>query len=223
MRLMVLLTWAMLTGLAAGAAQAGAWPREKGSLFATATVRLSWPQDIATWTSTEPTQVYRTIYVEYGMSEDLTLGMDLGRAVSGANKTILFAQYPLRRGGRGPAVSGQLGFGRIAGAQIVRPGLSVGWGLPRGWLSLDGVAEIGLRDGATDYKLDMTWGWNVYRDSKLIVQIQTGDTQADPPFTRLAPSIVVPINRRLQLESGVSWGLHGDTAMGVTLGLWSEF
>lgn len=223
MRLWFVLTWAILAGLSAGAAQAGAWPRDKGSLFATATIRLAWPQDIATWTSTNPTQVYRTIYLEYGLTRKVTLGLDLGRAVSGAGKTVAFVRYPLRDRDTGPAISGQMGIGRIAGAQVVRPGLSVGWGLPHGWLSLDGIAEVGLKDGTTDYKLDVTWGRNLPRDRKLIVQLQTGDTHADPPFARIAPSFVMPINRRVRMEGGVAWGLAGDTAMGVTFGLWSEF
>ncbi|SDY73999.1 hypothetical protein [Citreimonas salinaria] len=223
MRLRILLTWAMLAGLYASIAQAGAWPRDKGSLFAAATVRLAWPQDIATWTSTDPTQVYRTIYVEYGLTSEVTVGLDLGRAVSGAGKTVAFVQYPLRQRDTGPAIAAQMGFGRIAETQIVRPGLSVGWSLPHGWLSFDGVAEIGLEDGAIDYKLDITWGRNLRRDAKLIVQLQTGDTQTDEPFARLAPSFVIPINSRLRLESGVAWGVAGDTSMGVTAGLWSEF
>lgn len=223
MRLRFLLTWAMLAGLSASVAQAGAWPRDKGSLFATATIRLAWPQDITTWTSIDPAQVYRTIYLEYGLTRKVTLGLDLGRAVSGAGKTVAFVQYPLRDRNTGPAISGQIGIGRIAGKQIVRPGLSIGWGLPRGWLSLDGIAEFEPKDGTTDYKLDATWGWNLPRDRQLILQLQTGDTHVDLPFARIAPSFVVPIGRRVRMESGVAWGLTGDTAMGLTFGLWSEF
>jgi hypothetical protein len=214
---------AAAASLAAGQAPAGAWPREAGSLFATATMRLGWPQDITTWTSTEPAQVYRTIYLEYGLTDRVTLGLDLGRAVSGADKTIAFVQYPLRDRDTGAKVTAQLGFGTVAGAQVVRPGLSVGWGLPRGWLSFDAVAELARGRAAADYKLDATWGRNLPGERKLIVQLQTGDTATDPPFARLAPSIVTPLYTGVKLESGLSWGLSGDTSMGVTLGLWAEF
>ena len=77
------LTLALALAGLAGHASAGAWPREEGSLFVSSLARLSWPQDTTTWTSYEPTGEYYTLYVEYGLTERLTVGLDLGRAISG--------------------------------------------------------------------------------------------------------------------------------------------
>ncbi len=214
-----------LTFLVAVQAQAGAWPRQKGAGFASSAVRLSWPQDVSTWVSAEPTSNYYTTYLEYGLTDRLTIGFDLGHAVSGSGKKIAFFQLPLRNKDRGPVVSGQLGFGQISGDWVLRPGVSFGWGRPNGWVSIDSVAEIHLDRGTTDYKLDVTWGRNLPRDRKLIVQIQTGETALDPAFVRLAPSLVTPLGRRkrVKLETGATWGLTGDTSMGLKMGVWLDF
>ena len=217
-----IMLWALVATSVAGGANAGAWPREEGSWFATAATRLNWPQDVASWSSAAPTSDYQTLYLEYGLTARWTLGLDIGRSVSGADKTIGFVQYPVMTGDSGARMTLQMGLGRLAGGQVVRPGLSVGWGLTRGWLSLDSVAEIAIDEG-TDYKLDITWGRNLARDRKLIMQVQLGDPAADPPFARLAPSFVFPLNDRLQVETGATWGLSGDDSMGLKLGLWASF
>src|SRR6056297_663813 len=127
------------------AACAGAWPRAQGDGFGSVSVRLGWPQDVETWSSLEPTQDYSTIYLEYGLTDKLTLGADIGHSVSGSGKTVLFLQWPLRQTDSGMQASAQLGVGLISGTRVVRPGLSVGWGLETGWISVDLVAETYLQ------------------------------------------------------------------------------
>lgn len=213
----------LLLCLPAAFAEAGAWPRKTGEAFASATARFSWPQDLQQLTSLAPTQEYYTLYLEYGLTDRLTLGVDLGRSVSGSGKSVVFLQYPLVARDPGPRVAAQLGFGRISGSQVIRPGLSLGWGLKRGWISVDGVAEMQLQSGLTDYKIDMTWGWNFDNGSKLILQMQTGAPAGDPLFARFAPSVVYPVNDSLSLETGVTYGLTGDASFGVMMGLWKTF
>lgn len=204
------------------AARAGAWPRDAGSGFFSVATRLSWPQEIAQWTSIEPTEDYHTLYIEYGMTDRLTLGLDVGRSVSGGGKSVAFVQFPLLDRDTGPKVSAQLGFGTIAGENILRPGLSVGWGMPNGWLAFDGVAEM-HRSGDTDVKLDVTWGRNLPKGRKLIVQLQTGLQENDPAFARLAPSLVFPMRKKMNAELGATYGLKGDDSMGLKFGLWLDF
>jgi hypothetical protein len=215
------LTGIAMTSLAAPPATAGAWPQSEGTGFATAAVQVAWPQDIAAWTSTAPTEDYQTLYLEYGLTPDWTVGLDLGRSVSGADKTIGFVQYPLRNRDNGPKATAQIGFGELAGAWVVRPGLSVGWGFEQGWLSFDSVAEVS--QGGTDWKLDIALGRRFERGRMAIVQLQTGDPDAGQPFVRLAPSYVFPWTERLKVEAGGTWGLKEDASIGVKLGLWVEF
>ncbi|MFZ7092191.1 hypothetical protein [Primorskyibacter sp. 2E233] len=204
-------------------AQAGAWPREKGHGFVSTAVRLSWPQNLSHWTSPNPTEQYYTAYLEYGLTDKVTLGFDLGRSVSGDGKTVGFLQWPLRSADKGPKISAALGLGRIGEQIVLRPGLFIGWGLNKGWLTIDSTAEYQIENALTDYKMDITWGRNLARDRKLILQLQTGKPAVDPAFVRLAPSIVVPMGKRAKLETGGTLGLVGDTSMGLKIGLWTEF
>jgi hypothetical protein len=204
-----------------GNAAAGAWPREAGKTFLATHVRLSWPRDIATWTDPSPTRTYRTLYVEHGVTDALTLGLDIGHAVTGNDKTVVFLQLPLVR--TETKMTAQLGFGRIAEERIVRPGLSIGRGRERGWMTADVFAELSLESGRRAYKADLTWGRNLSRDRKLILQMQLGMTGTDPAFARFAPSYVFPVTDRVKFELGAMVGLRNDEAVGVKLGFWSSF
>lgn len=204
-------------------AEAGAWPREKGRVFASSAICLSWPQDIPAWEPRDPTGRYVTFYAEYGLTDRLTLGLDLGRSMYGDGKALVFLRLPLRDRDHGLRIATELGLGEIDGQPVIRPGLSLGFGLQNGWLSADGLAETRARDGRTDYKLDLTWGRNFPGGRKLILQIQSGKPGKAPAYARFAPSVVLPLNRRLKAEIGGAWGLSGDMSMGAMLGLWAEF
>jgi hypothetical protein len=206
-----------------GEGVAGAWPRKQGSSFVAMGVTLGWPRDIGQWVSQAPTEVYRTLYVEHGLTGRLTLGLDLGKSVSGDDKAVVFLQMPLDLGERHGVMALNLGIGRIGGTAILRPGLALGRGTPGGWLSADALAEIAPESGTVDYKLDLTLGRNLPRDRKLIVQMQLGAPHDDPAFARLAPSMVFPLRGALKTEIGARWGLTGDRAMGFKFGFWTEF
>lgn len=203
--------------------QASAWPREKGTGFISVATRPKWPQDISTWTSKNPTDQYTTLYVDYGLSNRFSVGLDLGRSVSGAAKIIGYVNMPVIRPQNGLAMSVQMGFGTISKEKVIRPGVSVGMPTRNGWISLDSVAEINLDTRSSDLKLDATWGINMKDNKKLILQIQSGIQSGDPHFMRFAPSMVSPLTDKLDLEFGGAYGLVGDNSMGVKLGLWAKF
>ncbi|MBE9636605.1 hypothetical protein [Salipiger mangrovisoli] len=200
---------------------AGAWLMPDGVGFASSTTRLTWPQDNALLGWRQPEGRYDTLYFEYGLGRRLTAGADLGRSISGGGKMLAFLRLPLKDDGALRA-SAELGLGRIDGAQALRPGLSLGLGGAQGWLNADLLFEM-RGDAGTDYKLDLTLGLRLPRKLRMILQLQTGVQQGDPPFARFAPSLVVPLHPRIQAEVGASWGLSGDASAGLLLGLWTEF
>ncbi|MGY9050133.1 MAG: hypothetical protein ACKVKF_24655, partial [Rhodobacterales bacterium] len=144
MRILALLL--TLLCLLPGHAPAGAWPRAQGTWFVASDMRLSWPQDLTRWTSTLPVAQYYTVYAEYGLSRHMTLGLDLGRSVSGGGKSVLFLRMPLPDLPRHTKLAVDLGLGQIDGRAVLRPGLSLGqsvalFGL-QGRLAADGAAEL---------------------------------------------------------------------------------
>ncbi len=226
MRILVALILILLVQSPAPA-DAGAWPRERGTWFVSSDMRLSWHQDATQRVSLMPVSQYYTLYAEYGLPRNLTAGLDLGRSVSGAGKTIAFLRLPVYAPESGLKVALDLGLGQIEARPVMRPGLSLGFAFAalgrKGWLSADAIAEIAPVSQHTDYKLDLTFGVDLESGTKVILQIQTGAPDGFAAFARFAPSLVMHIGRNRLLDMGVMYGLEGDDTFGVKLGVWQTF
>lgn len=218
----------------AGQAGAGAWPRSEGDGFASAALRLGWPQNLLARSrggeavSLAPTSRYATLFVEYGLTDMLTVGIDVGHGVSGAAKTIGFLRYPLPIAtGTAHRFAAELGLGQIDRSATIRPGLSYGYGfgddVRSGWFSIDAQAEMHPRRRDADYKLDVTYGLNLASGRRAILQLQSGQQAGDDPFARLAPSYVMPLSDTRQVELGLTVSLTGEADVGVLIGLWQSF
>lgn len=199
----------------AGMAQAGAWPRAKGDVF----LSLS--------TYSGDGGGYTGIYGEWGATDRLTFGADLGRSVAGASKTVVFARIPLWQQPSGHVLSAELGLGQIDGNPMLRPGLSWGKGLTcahrSGWVGIDTLAEIDLYTFTLDVKADLTFGLSLSDARMMILQLQTGMKAGDDPFARIVPSLVFGRGGKRRLELGVTQGLWGDRDSGVKIAVWTEF
>lgn len=207
----------------AGAA-ANAWQREAGTGFASLATRMSWPMPIE---DTTQGNLMGTAFVEYGLSERFSLGLDLSQSEGGDRKAVLFLQTPLLAGDGAHRVAVELGIGEVAEELVVRPGLSYGFGFSQGagggWLSIDATAALSMQSDTRTYALDMTYGLSTERGMKYIFQVQSGKAGEAAAFARIAPSLVVPWGDSRNVELGVTYGVRGDTDLGVKLGLWQKF
>ncbi|MFD1511546.1 hypothetical protein [Lacimonas salitolerans] len=196
-------------------ALAGAWPRGKGNVF------------VASSTYVLPSGAYTGLYAEWGVTERLTLGLDLGRGVSGQDKAVAFVQAPLIRPVAGHHFAWQIGAGVIAGDTVIRPGLSWGkgidWAGRSGWAALDAVAEVRTETLAIDYKADLTLGLTLSDARKIMLQLQTGEQHGDDPFLRVVPSVTFALSRRARLEIGLSQSLQGARETGLKAAIWVAF
>ncbi|MCH2095155.1 MAG: hypothetical protein MK160_08575 [Rhodobacteraceae bacterium] len=210
--------------LLGGQVSAGAWPRDKGTWFGSTAIRFAWPR--GQWPLEAPAQYY-TLYMEYGLTDQVTLGLDAGRSVSGAGKTILFARYPIRNRNTGLKVGAELGAGRIDGAFVIRPGLSLGYGFAAkrgsGWISVDTVAEMTLETSNTDFKADITYGRSMPNGTKWILQLQSGKPANQDMFLRFAPSLVIDLKKGRMFEVGATIGAKNDSEIGLKIGMWHHF
>ena len=216
---------ALLGCLSATPALPGAWPKEQGHGFVSADIRLSRPRTNLLYGEVSD---YRTIYFEYGVTDRLTMGLDLGRSVSGEEKAVVFARYPIPLGSDRFRFAAELGLGRIDEARVLRPGLSFGtsfeaWPDAWAWIAVDAIAEHSLDAGSTDYKIDATFGVTFPNRWKGFVQLQTGAPHDEEPFLRIAPSVVMPVGKRSHVELGATWGVSGDDQLGIKLGIWHAF
>lgn len=225
--------------LAAGVATAGPWPRAKGETFLSVSVEGGDAQD------------YTSLYAEHGATPALTLGLDLGSSFSTPKKAIAFARWPVGNTDAPLRMAVQFGLGyaerwrtppfklvvtgggplpalpgpRPKMRPVVQTGFSIGKGLGvmghNGWLALDTRAETD--DAlATQYEADATVGLTTPKGHMLIMQVQTGATEAGESWAKLAPSVVMKLSDATHVELGVTASLTGDDHA-ARLGLWQKF
>jgi hypothetical protein len=226
----------ILGGLTPGISLAGSWPREAGTGFAS----------LSQWQGLGTSDGYTALFLEYGLTRRLTLGIDTGRSVSGDGKAVMFLRVPVLRLLGGP-VAAEIGYGEIGGQRVLRPGLSWGRSFTRprwqGWVAVDSRVELGLDRSRLDEKTDITFGLTPRRpdgqtaDWTVMLQVQTGvvdireqlfllQTEGIQPgasFVRLVPSVTYRLREGLDLEIGYFRALDGTGAQGIKLGLWSSF
>lgn len=214
--------------------QAGAWLREKGTLF------LSWSSNI----STRSQDLYATgtsLYVEYGLTPRLTVGLDgyLG-AKGSASEAYLYMRFPLGKQDRPARMALTFGlgaksipnpWGTTTEQGLAKVGLSWGRGLKKGWLAVDASAisvhksSIFVPNQAgTSYNIDFTYGQKPSDRLMLIWQLQTGKTTNGPTYAKFAPSLIWAFKGgKTSVELGLIKGLTGDDTQSIKLGIWKNF
>lgn len=219
--------WLIMLCFSAVAAQAGAWPRDKGTVF------------IAVATD----QARSQIYAEYGMRSDWTLGAEVslprGRRLPDVTQ---FVHHPVWRGKNGAILSAGIAvelrettaagsFAHLKGVSetAVRAGLFWGKGFEtrvgNGWAMVDAQVERlittdWLGEGLT-YKLDIGVGVKPVDRLMLIAQAQLwrrGTSQT----LRLETSAAWALGPT-HLVVAPSIGVIGTKDPRVKLGLWVEF
>jgi hypothetical protein len=205
----------------ASTVDAGAWSRSKGEGFTMTSIQVTAPS------LTKPASYYYSNFSEFGLTESITFGADLGHSVSGESKLIVFLRHPILALKDKHHFAAELGVGEIAGEFILRPGLFYGRGLAHhnssGWLAIDVLFEHHVRHQKTDFKADFTYGTTFSGGIKTILQMQSGRQAGDPKFFRFAPSLAIPMGSTTHLELGGSLNLIGEPEYGLKIGIWKDF
>ena len=204
----------LLAWLAADTARAGAWLRAEGEGFASWSLKIQHGAE---------TKQYSTLYAEYGLNPDLTVGLDVGSDEARDYKALAFVLMPLQRDSL--HIAFQMAAGVVAGDPALRPGLSVGRGLKIG--GLDGWTNVDLRatiiDGDADLELDATLGLTVWEGTKMIWQLQQGGQPHEPDFLRATASVVWEVAHGRHIEVATSTGLINAEDFGIQIGIWQSF
>jgi hypothetical protein len=219
--------WVILVCFSAVAAQADAWPREKGAVFIALTAD----------------QTRSKIYAEYGVRDDWTVGAEVtlprGRRLPDVTQ---FVHHPVWRGTGGAILSAGLAlerrettaagrFDHLEGMSetAIRAGLfwGKGFGSPwgDGWATIDAQVEHvvttdWLGEGMA-YKLDVGIGLKPVDRLMLIAQAQLWRRGVSHSL-RLETSAAVKLGPT-HLVVSPSIGVIGAKDRRVTLGLWVEF
>ncbi|WP_424934081.1 hypothetical protein [Amaricoccus macauensis] len=225
---------ALLFCLSAGEARAGAWPREEGQVF----IAVSQTMSTGARTVLEAVQdvrSYSSLYAEYGLTPEITAGLDAGFARGDQDEASawnLFLRRPVRAWENGHRVAASLGIGQLTEPEYgrqwrIKPGMSWGkgfesrWG--NGWAGVEASAAYRFASKDFGYKADFTVGLKPSENWMGIMQVQTGRYGDDDPIIRLAPSVVRKFGERIHIQLGFIGSVAGDDSMGVKFGTWFTF
>ncbi|MBE1283572.1 MAG: hypothetical protein GJ676_09710 [Rhodobacteraceae bacterium] len=202
---------------------AGAWLREKGTGFLSVSTTARQAHD---------TVGYETsIYSEYGLTQNMTIGVDLNQNQHFFGHTLVFARFPLARTPGKNRFALELGLGGSSDSTgwsaMQKVTLSFGRGFDSrfgpGWMSLDLATE--LRDTAPKQimKFDATVGLSGARRLQPMLQIETSKIDGKPLFWSVTPSL------RYRDKGDRTWlfGIEHKEAdkrfLGAKIGLWKAF
>ena len=212
----LLMLW--VTGLWATGTVAGPWPMREGEgqLHLTLEARASSGSDL-----------YATLYSEFGIGGERTLGLDLGQSDDHFDKAIVFLRKPFGPRGGDTVMAYEIGVGAVDGQAALRPGVSVGKGFTigarPGWVALD--ARGAIYDGAAKgvIETDLTLGAETARGDKWMVQLQMAAPSGSSPYVKIAPSYAFRQGQGRHLLLGATAGLVNDSGAKITFGLWQKF
>jgi hypothetical protein len=204
----------------AAPAAAGPWLREAGEGFLSFSVE-------AVGSGNQAGSAFATVYAEYGLSERITLGFDLGGSEDDLYKTVIFAKSPIPWLDADLKGAMELGIGMTRDQMILRPGISLGRGFPlgtaSGWMVIDTLAHIEAQGSGIHLTTDVTFGVNMTDRSKFILQLQSGHDLMDLEHLKIAPSYVFERKPGQHVELGMLAGLENSEDFAIKLGLWRGF
>ena len=218
------LLFLMLLACSGAAAHAGAWPRDKGTLFIAAggNFLLSDGAEL-------PVYYDPTVYAEYGLSDRITLGLDLYTADKGRiASAFVFTAVPIGSLESRNRAMVSLGYGYrlnpdTSTEALMRVGLSLGRGLDNGWLAADISATIGTVDTTWRPKADFTWGRSWSPRWTTTLQLQTGQGFFDDYYAKYSPTIIYSVTDRIKINFGAVKALTGDRGSALKAETWLTF
>lgn len=193
---------------------AGPWLRDAGTGFAAVT--------LASKNGTE-----LRYFGEYGLNERLTIGASVLHSTDGnLAEGEVFARLPLHQGQTWiSAAEIGLGFSNTApGRPEARAGLTLGRGLPQGWLSGQLDLSRPLRDtGAQTWEAhgNLTLGHNLSDHFTLIGQLDTERTPSQQRSSATAGAIYT-LRDGVRIAGEVNHPFDGG-AQAISLSLWTDF
>lgn len=216
---------AIITVLAvASSATAGAWAREEGELFIAFGGNFLLSEG-----AQKPVHYDPTLYAEYGLSDRMTIGLDMYTADAGEILTAFgFAAFPIGDIEAKNRFMASIALGvridpNANPETLMRGGVSWGRGMESGWLAIDASATFGTIDTDFRPKADFTWGQNWSDNWTTTFQLQTGQGITDDFYAKISPSIIYTLRDDIKIHLGGVQALTGDQGYGLKFETWLTF
>lgn len=206
------------------AAIAGAWAREKGQVF------LSTGGNFLLSDGAQlPVHYDPTLYLEYGLSDLLTIGVDYHTADQGRIDTgFVFARFPLGEPAGANRYAASIGFGARVDEfnppeRLLQGGLFWGRGYDAGWFAIDYTGTYGDISENFRSKADFTWGHHLSDRWTTSLQLQTGEGFSGDTYAKINPAIIMTLTKNHRISVGAVKALTGDEGSALKLNVWSTF
>lgn len=203
--------------------EAGAWLREQGTGFAS-----------LSFGATQADEVTAALYLEYGLNEKMTIGVDISAFNSSEDVRNGFGALFLRRSigptDRPSKFAYEVGLGALYEEEEVLPAVktAVSWGRGfqlgqrNGWVNVDAgyIYEPQLMNHTA--KLDATAGLDLGEITTGILEINLSHKDSDS-FGAIEPSLLIkPRKVPFQIKLGAQFPMQegSDT---LKLGIWKSF
>ncbi|MDF3414491.1 hypothetical protein HKX54_08495 [Sulfitobacter sp. M57] len=215
-----LMVWQFL----ASNAQAGAWLREKGTGFAS-----------LSFGATEFSETTNALYVEYGLSNKTTIGLDISSFTNAQNVRNGFGNLFIRRAigptDRPSKWAYELGIGGLWGNERQLPSVktTLSWGrgfqlrARDGWINMDAAYVYEPTLGSHITKFDATLGLHFGGITTGLLEV-THSSQNDDTFGAVEPSVLIrPKDGKFSIKLGAQIPFDEGDKAALKLGVWHSF
>jgi len=208
--------------LAPDEGNAGAWPREHGTVY----LALS---ETMTVNSLGVPRRFQSLYAEYGVSPQLTLGFDgFLSGPGGSSETFLFLSFPLRTNSQIDRYALTIALGEHADltgspAPALRIGLNWGRNIGSNWLAINNFATFRKAADNPLLKLDATWGYHVSDDLDLMLNLRAETYDGATNKIEFAPGLTWQTGFGNRIEVGLSIGTAEHREYGLKIGTVRKF
>ncbi|MBS9718449.1 hypothetical protein ACFFUT_13290 [Pseudohalocynthiibacter aestuariivivens] len=200
----------------------GAWPREHGTVY----VAFS---ETFTVNSVGVPRSFLSLYAEYGLSPQLTLGFDGFRSGSGeSSETFLFLSFPLHTNNPRNHYALTFALGEHADltgapAPALRIGLNWGRNIGSSWLAINNFATFRKASDTPLLKLDATWGYHFSNHIDLMLNLRAETYDGATNKIEIAPGLTWQTGVGNRIEVGLSIGAAEHREYGLKIGIVREF
>jgi len=220
----VLVAIAIVVLVGAKAAYADPWPRERGQVFiALSGTVLNTPDGLNS-------TVEGSAYLEYGLSDRLTIGVSANHTQIDYSHVFGFARWAVSAPERSLKLAANVGLGQSRQdadwGPMVRLGFSVGRSMSLwtpGWWSVRAAVEEHAVFQNPIYKLDATVGWNITPRIKAFVDLENSSRSGTASSRTARASLAWETAPGAFLVGGFEVKDVDTTFLGMRLGWWLSF
>ncbi len=203
-------------------AAAGPWPRGEGRSFLSYNISSKHDR-----TGTHHMD-YNSVYAEYGLTKDLTAGLDIGFDGGQVDKIHAFIRFPPYQLGSNWLWASDVGLGASDhGHPTFRSNFTFGREIDckclKGWFTIDMRAYLVAKKSHSWLESEATFGVNLNKSFKALFQWKEEYDVEDKHASHASTSLVWEFYPGQHIELGATFGVINAGGQRAKIGFWHNF